>query len=354
DPAAAAAIALAEAGVLYDAFGSAQGPADNDVPDTLAHAERAVELARRTGDPLAETAALDAVTGAQSWGGDAFGVAATLERRVDLVSPLPESPQRTLELTDALVQAIEAAIGIGDLAGARRWERRLAEHPLLAEVGYRASAWLLVTTALGDGIADAPAIGDRFIEAWHRAGSPAGTYLGPAVAGAAMMSQLRGDAEGRWDEVAARIGALPGHEFSYRAIFDGIRLLHTGHPDEAWRRLAPEPRAVWKWVTWIWLHWYVALRAEAAVLAEAPEAERLVAEAREFVAGNPTAEALVERADALRYNDRDRVLSTAPAFGAAGNGYQAARTLVLAGGDAAAHGQAALADLGLTPMAPIA
>jgi hypothetical protein len=36
----------------------------------------------------------------------------------------------------------------------------------------------------------------------------------------------------------------------------------------SWRaleRVAPEPEQVWKWVTWIWLHWYVALRAEAAV-----------------------------------------------------------------------------------------
>jgi hypothetical protein len=45
DPASLAAVALAEAGVLTDAFGAAQGPPDNAVPETLARVERAVELA---------------------------------------------------------------------------------------------------------------------------------------------------------------------------------------------------------------------------------------------------------------------------------------------------------------------
>jgi hypothetical protein len=54
-------VALAEAGVLADAFGSIQGPADNAVPETTARVNRAVELAERTGDPLAQCAALDAL-----------------------------------------------------------------------------------------------------------------------------------------------------------------------------------------------------------------------------------------------------------------------------------------------------
>jgi hypothetical protein len=67
------------------------------------------------------------------------------------------------------------------------------------------------------------------------------------------------------------------------------------------------------------------------------------------VAGNPVATALVDRAAALLDDDRDRLLATAGAFEAAGCPYQQARTLVLAGGDAALTGHAALADLGLGP-----
>ena len=77
DPAARAAVAVAEAGVLADVFGGIQTGPDTDVPNTLASAERAVDLAERTGDPLAESVALDAFTAAQSWAGDTFGTAAT-------------------------------------------------------------------------------------------------------------------------------------------------------------------------------------------------------------------------------------------------------------------------------------
>ncbi|XVQ89928.1 hypothetical protein ACQP2K_21680 [Microbispora siamensis] len=126
DPAAQAAVALAEAGVLTDAFGAAQGPPGNAVPETIARAERAVELARRTGDPLAESAALDALTGAQSWAGDTFATAATARRRITLLASLPISPAGTHELIDALGIVAEAGLGAGDVPGARRWARQLA------------------------------------------------------------------------------------------------------------------------------------------------------------------------------------------------------------------------------------
>ena len=61
---------------------------------------------------------------------------------------------------------------------------------------------------------------------------------------------------------------------------------------------------------------------------------------------------MVERAQALFDGDRERLLAAADAFDAAGCPYQAARTLVLAGGDEAARGLAAFADLGLAPVAP--
>jgi hypothetical protein len=69
------------------------------------------------------------------------------------------------------------------------------------------------------------------------------------------------------------------------------------------------------------------------------------------VAGNPVAGAQLERAEALLDGDRDRLLTAAAAFDAAGCRYQWARTLILAGGDQAAAGAAALAAIGLAPMA---
>ncbi|XVQ89927.1 hypothetical protein ACQP2K_21675 [Microbispora siamensis] len=146
----------------------------------------------------------------------------------------------------------------------------------------------------------------RFLDAWRRAGSPARSILAPAVAGVAMIHGLRDDHDARreWQEILDQLGTPPERMHGYGAVFDAMLLLHHGRAPEALERMAPEPRQVWKWVTWIWHHWYVALRAAAG------------------------------------------------AFDAADCRYQYARTLVLAGGDHAERGAAVLAGLGLAPMAP--
>ncbi|GIH64744.1 hypothetical protein Msi02_55610 [Microbispora siamensis] len=354
DPAAQAAVALAEAGVLADAFGAAQGPPGNAVPETIARAERAVELARRTGNPLAESAALDALTGAQSWAGDTFAAAATARRRIMLLSSMPISPAGTHELIDALSMATEAGLGAGDVPGARRWARQLADHPSLAEVGHRATCRLLMVDALAGNVDEVLTGSVRFLDAWRRAGSPARSFLRPAATGVAMIHGLRDDHDARreWQEVLDQLGTTPEHTYGYGAVFDAMLLLHHGQAPEALERMAPEPGHVWKWVTWIWLHWYVALRAEAAVLAGRPDSRDRLAEARAVVAGNPVAGAIVERAEALLDDDQEVLLATVDAFGAAGCPYQYARTLVLAGGDHAERGRAVLAGLSLAPMAP--
>ncbi|MGA5764376.1 ATP-binding protein [Nonomuraea bangladeshensis] len=354
DPAAHAAVALAEAAVLTDAFGAVQGPPGNAVPETRERAEHAVELARRTGDPLAESAALDALTGAQSWAGDTFAAAATARRRIMLLSPLPSTPAGTHELIDALGIVAEAALGAGDVQDARRWARQLADHPSLAEVGHRATCRLLMVAALAGDVDEVLTGSVRFLEAWQRAGSPARSILAPAAAGVAMIHGLRGDHDARraWQEILGRLGTSPEHTYGYGAVFDAMLLLHHGQAAEALERMAPEPRQMWKWITWIWHHWYVALRSESAVLAESHNARAIVAEARTVVAGNPVAAAIVERAGALLDGDREVLLATADAFDTAGCHYQFARTLVLAGGAHAERGAAALAALGLAPMKP--
>jgi predicted ATPase/DNA-binding CsgD family transcriptional regulator len=355
DPAARAAVALAEAGrALTDAFGAAQGPHDNAVPETIAYAERAVVLAAPTGDPLAGSAALDTLAAAQSWAGDSFAAAATVRRRMALLSPTPGTPASTHELIEALGEVIEASLGIGDLPAARRWARQLADHPLLAEIGHRATSWLLVVDALAGNVDEVLPVSVRFLDAWQRAGSPAGSVLGPAAVGVALIHGLRGaqDARHAWSAVLDQLDPSPWRTHGYGAVFDAILMLHQGQAGQARERLAPEPGDVWQWVTWIWLHWYMALRAEAAVLAESSDARDRVAKARTTVAGNPIAGAIVERAEALLDNDQERLLATTAAFDAAGCRYQSARTLILAGGDHATRGAAALADLGLTPMAP--
>jgi predicted ATPase/DNA-binding CsgD family transcriptional regulator len=356
DPNAKAAVAVAEAGVLEDAFGAIQGSESYDVPRILASTRRAVELAERTGDPLVETVALDGFTAAQSWAGDTFGTAATARRRVELLSSVPVTPASTHELIDALVSAAETSLGVGDLPGARRWGGQVAEHPLLAEVGHQAVRWLVVADALAGDVDEVLTGAARFLDGWERSGRLPWAGLAPTARAVAMIHGLRGDEPARaaWlaivDELSASLarGDLAGSA----ATFDAMVLLHHGDATAALERVAPEPEQVWKWVTWIWLHWYVALRAEAAVLTGHPEARDRIAAARAIVAGNPVATAQVDRAEALLDGDPPRLLASAEAFRVAGCRYQWARTLVLAGGGHARTGTTALAELGLAPMRP--
>ncbi|MDT9693464.1 LuxR C-terminal-related transcriptional regulator [Streptomyces sp. P9(2023)] len=380
DAAAEAAVALAEAAVVADAFGAVQGDSENTAVETVALAERAVALARRAGDPVGESAALDALSGAQSWAGDSFAAAAAARRRIDILTSGSGhgTPARTHELMDALAMAAGTALGVGDLPAARRWGGQLADHPLLAEVGHHAMSWLLVADAFAGHGDEVVAAGTRFLDAWEQSGRRRSFSLGPAAASVALVHGLRGDHEARaeWLVIADRAGTDAEYRHGYGAVLDALVLLHQGDPDAALERVAPEPGQVWKWVSWIWLHWYVTLRAEASVLAGHPDARARIAAARTTLArttvdrttlaGNPVATAQLDRAEALLARDardaRDagdagdvvpRLLAAAKAFDAAGCPYQAARTLLLAGGPHAATGSAALAGLGLGPgLAP--
>ncbi|QKV90759.1 AAA family ATPase [Streptomyces sp. NA02950] len=350
-PDAEAAVALAQAAVVADAFGALQGDAENTAHETAELARQAVALARRTGDPVAMSAAIDALSGAQSWTGDAFAVAAAARRRIDILASVPPTPASTHELMDALAMAAGTALGVGELPEARRWGGQLADHPLMAEAGHHATSWILVADAFAGRAEEVLTRSVRFLEAWGQSGRPRSLSLGAAAASVAMVQGLRGDQDARaaWLAIVDEADTAAEHRHGYGAVFDAILLLHRGEVNAALERVAPEPEQVWKWVCWVWLHWYVALRAEAAVLAGHPDARGRIDAARTVVPGNPVATALVDRAEALLDGDLPRLLAAAAAFDAADCPYQSARTLLLAGGEHATAGTAALAGLGLAP-----
>src|SRR5690606_15207210 len=165
---------------------------------------------------------------------------------------------------------------------------------------------------------------------------------------------LRGDDDARaeWLDVLDQLGVTAADRSGYSPTFDAIALLHRGQAAQARARLDGRDDEPKLWDTGILLHWHVALRAEAAVLAGDADAGEVVAAACPVVAGNPTASAIVDRAAALASGggpDREAVLATAAVFEAAGCPYQRARTLLLAGPDHAPAGEALLADLGVPP-----
>ncbi|MFD7846442.1 ATP-binding protein [Nocardia sp. NPDC059764] len=352
DAAARAAIGLAEAVVFANPFGAPQGSAAVAAAEQVSRAEHAVEFAHATGDVFVESAALDALAAAQSRAGDARAAASTARRRVRVLSTTPDNPIGTHELVDALGQAAEFGLGAGDLAGARRWGRQLAEHPMLAEVGHTATSRLLVADALAGNVDDVLTHGARFLEAWHREDRPARSALGAAVAGVRMIHGLRDDfdAEREWTTVLQQLGTPAADADGYQAVFDALLMLHHGQPEDALERTELTVAEATTRVPGAWLPWYLALHAEAAVLTGNSDASEQFDQARLTAAGNPIAAAIIDRAEALLTKDRDRLLSTAATFDAAGCVYQAARTRVLAGGADATDGTAMLTTLGVSPM----
>jgi hypothetical protein len=350
DPAGQAAVVLADCGALGHAFFAEQAEPKMAASETTVLAEHAVELARRLDDPLAESAALYALTGAQRRAGDTFAAAATARRRVDLLHSVPASPAAAFELIDALLIATATSIGTGDLPATRQWGRQLRDLPLLAEVGHVATSRLLVADALAGRATDVIADSGRFLDAWTQAGRPRAPSFGPAAAAVAMIHGLRGDHAGRaeWLAIIDQLGVTPERRPGYSPTFDAIALLHRGQAPLALERLGTQTDEPNKWLG-IWLHWHLALRAEAAVLAGHSDASHHLAAARPIVAGNPIATAILDRAAALLDDDHERLPTIAAALETADCPYQRARTLILAGGDTASTGNAALVDLGLTP-----
>ncbi|MEV0468077.1 LuxR C-terminal-related transcriptional regulator [Nocardia tengchongensis] len=301
DPAALAAVSLAECGVHSDAARTDLPESETPATVAISLAQHAVELADRTGDPLARSAALDALTAAQCWAGDVFAAAETTRRRVAVLTSMPVTPASALERVNALSEAADIGIGVGDLKESHRWAEQLRDLPLLAERGDFATSALLVVDALLGNLDEVLAGSGRFVDSWELSGRPCVPSLAPAAAAVAMAHGLRGDDDARaeWLAIADTLGGTSDRQVAYRAVFDAMVLLDRGQPERALAELATEPDALDEQTVWIWRHWYVALRAEAAVLAGHPDARGFVAAARTTVSGNPMAVPIVERAAAL-------------------------------------------------------
>ncbi|WP_246222576.1 ATP-binding protein [Phytoactinopolyspora limicola] len=352
DAAAQAAVALAECtarGYMFFADQTADATSAAATMTTLA--ERAVDLAHRLGNPVAEGAALHALTGARRRSGDTFAAAATARRRVELLESVPITPGSADELIDALTIATATSIGVGDLPSARRCGRQLRDLPLLAEVGHIATAQLIMADALAGYGNDVIAASTQFLDGWTQAGRPRGHTFGPVAAAVAMIHGLRGDEAARadWLSVVDQLGVSVADRSGYAPTFDAITLLHRGEVALALERLDVQADEANLWRLGILLHWHVALRAEAAVLAGDPDAGDHLVAARPVVGENPVANAILDRAAALHDDDHGRLVAAATAFEAAGCPYQQARTLVLAGGDTVPAGNDILTNLGLAP-----
>jgi predicted ATPase/DNA-binding winged helix-turn-helix (wHTH) protein len=319
--------------------------------------ERAAELARRVGDARLESAALDQLTAIQLARGEFDGAIATVQRRLELLEPRAHEVEMAWEYTDTMHMAPLVHLVTGNLEAARRYAQQRRELPFFRETDHLAVVWLLATAALAGDFDEAVHLADRFRRGWIDDARPPASGFAFAPAAAAMVHGIRGDDEARqeWCDilaemrraVAPRVRATPG----YVLAFDGLVALHRGDIGGALTRLAPPPESFRQWHDSAWRQWYAAVWAEAAVLGELADRRARLDRARFVVVHNPIASAIVERADAVDTGDVDRILAAAAALDAAGCRYQHARTLVFAGGEARAEGEAMMAAIGAAPMA---
>jgi hypothetical protein len=327
---------------------------DDIDPVTAELAERAIVLARRVGDPLAESAALDQFTSVQLARGELGAALASALRRAGILAAMPVTAQSGFELSDALFMAAECSTATGDLRGARRLAERIRDLPFHREEGHLATAQLIVVTALAGDWEEVLALAGRFREGWERAGRPRTGNLTRGACAAATVHGMRGDDDARaaWLGIVDAL-ATPGQPLSslhFSEFFDALLLLHRGQDGAALALLGTPPEQFRSWASGMWRPWYAALWAEAAVLTGHPDAAARIRRARLATWDNPIAAAIVARAAALA-GDRGGLAPAAAALEAAGCRYQWARTLIAIGGTERTRGEAALAAMGATVMA---
>jgi predicted ATPase/DNA-binding CsgD family transcriptional regulator len=326
--------------------------ADAD-PAVVELVERAMTLACRAGDPLAESAALDQLTSVQLARGEVRAAAASALRRTELLAPLQATAAAGMEFYDAFCMATECAIAAGDLRGARGLAEHVRDLPSHREEGHLTTARLIVVTALADDWDETITLAEQFREGWERSGRPRAGNLSRGAYAAATVHGLRGDDDARvaWLGIVDAL-ATPGRPLSqihFGEFFDALLLLHQGYAERAVRLLSTPPEEFRAWHNGMWRPWYAALWAEAAMVARHEDAGDRISRARLATADNPIAAAIVDRAAALG-GDRDGLITAAAALQAAGCRYQWARTLVFIGGAERARGESALATMGATAM----
>ncbi len=321
-------------------------------------AERAVELGRRAGDAIAESAALDQLTANHLATGAIFLARDCALRRLAILADIPLHAALGAELTDAFQMATETTLAAGDLPAALGLAARVHTLPVYREEPHLGTARLLVVEALVGKFDRVVELSDRFREGWERAGRQIAGNLAQGAAAVSMVHGLRGDdaLQAEWFDIVVALRAsydgqlLATNRIVFNPAFSAIVALHRGEPDRALAALDRDPEQLREWFTGMWMHWYAAFWAEASVLSGHAQAAERVARARFITAGNPVAGALLDRAQALADDAPDRLPGIARVLESTGCLYQAARTLALAPGAPGDRGRAAIAALGAAPM----
>jgi predicted ATPase/DNA-binding CsgD family transcriptional regulator len=195
-------------------------------------AEHALMLARRLGDPVLVSNALDAVTDIVSSEGRFKEALRLTAERVALLDQFPRhDPRVGFEAEDVFHMATQTALAAGDLHAALAVARTSVDDAINQGLPYLAANHLVMPLVLQGAFDEALVQATMMRDGWVRAGSPAAGFMAPSFFAAALVYGLRGDAAGytRWWNLATEVAGPKMNPFS---TFAGLRVaLHTGVAD---------------------------------------------------------------------------------------------------------------------------
>ncbi|MEN3537599.1 LuxR C-terminal-related transcriptional regulator [Microbispora sp. ZYX-F-249] len=307
-------------------------------------ARDAVRAARATGDPVLLSAALDAVSAAETTAGRLREAHRVTQERFALLAAMPRhDPRAAPELVDTFTMASTYAVATGNLDIALRTARAAMDDDLLGHHSYLSAATLILPLVLAGEFAEALRHAAAVWDGWQRAGSPTSGWLSPAVAAIALTHALVGDEHGFrfWRARAVQVAGQARNHASFATFADARAAVHLGwHGDaEHLVELAftdfPQGR---------YQSYARAAGAELAVASGLPDAGRRVSVAAE---GNENdwAAACLARAAGRLHGDADALQDSVERWERVGARFERACTLLLLPARAA-EGRAELATLG--------
>lgn len=302
-----------------------------DRPDL---ADRALTRARACGDRLLLHAALDAVTATRLIAGDLAGAAQQVTMRFDPDAELVVDARTAMDALDAQLMGVHVHLAVGDIATARRHADDLAALSFVRQERHVAVARHIEVDALAGRFDAVLVAADRFRDGWERAGRPRVTTFGSAALAVAMVHGLRRDEVARreWIDITGVVmrepTAVDDARLIWPALFAGLVALDCDDLDTAARLLGLAPDELAPACTWaqrLWIPWYAAAWAEAAILT-GEDQEATVARAFAATGANEPATLLVDRAAARRARDTASLRRIARRLDRLGCEYQAQRT----------------------------
>jgi predicted ATPase/DNA-binding CsgD family transcriptional regulator len=204
------------------------------VPDP-ARAAEAVEAARRYGDPVLVSSALDAAASSSTYDGRLKEAWRFTAERVRLLDRLPRhDPRAGQEIVDTFHMATMSAMAAGDLREALVNAQRSSIDITNEGLPHFAACHQVIALALLGAFDEALQQAEMMLEGWERAGRHTAAWMSPAFFATAMVYGLRGDEKGyaRWWELGAQV---TGHWASASCrIFSEARMaLYQGRFDAA-------------------------------------------------------------------------------------------------------------------------